>query len=447
MDKRLALVVDDSRVARETLRNMLHKHDIAVDALASAGEALEYLKDHTPDVIFMDHMMPGMDGFQAVEAIKGNPDTATIPIMMYTSREGELYVSQARALGAIGILPKQVEPAELFEVLNKLGLVQERRSKPGPGNRFVLIDTPEDLALSAAREDIREIADAAADSVNAAGSIGHLGEILGNYHHVMTENMHELRAAIEQLASDSRNNSAGFLLPLLIVLAMLIPLLWIYNDGSKTRAALDEANRRIDALEAAEQQQASSVNSENAALRDQLSERDNRARAQTARLYDSISWAINQGSAYELDEEAFSDRRLAIVQQLVSRLQSLGFRGVVQLESHLGEFCLAGNAVDGYHPAPDNLPVTECTLIGHPLQELPALGQRQSIAFANFLDTSPLLKDGDIRIDLVPYRFSRPRVDYPPQHEDINAQRWNRVATLNNRVEVRLVPDSDIVTP
>jgi CheY-like chemotaxis protein len=442
MEKRLALVVDDSRSARETLRRMLDKHDISVDTLESAGEALAYLREQTPDVIFMDHMMPGMDGFQAIEAIKGNPDTATIPIMMYTSKEGDLYVSQARALGAVGILPKQVEPAELFAVLNKLGLVQERRSKLPAENRFVLIDTPEELALLAAREEIQEIANEAADSVNASSN-GHLGELLENYHHEIVDNMHELRAVIEQLASDGRNTPAGFLLPLLIVLAMLIPLLWIYNDGSDTRTALDEANRRIDALAATEQQQATAVNSENAALREQLNSRDNRARAQSKRLYDSITWAINQGGSYEPDEEAFSDRRLAIVQQLITRLQSLGFRGVVQLESHLGEFCLTGNAVDGYHSAAANLPVTQCALIGHPLQELPAIGQRQSIAFANFIDTSPLLGNGDIRIDIVPHRFSQPRIDYPPLHEDINALHWNRIATVNNRVEVRLIPDSE----
>ncbi len=305
------------------------------------------------------------------------------------------------------------------------------------------MDKLQEIELSAAREEIQEIANAAADSVNTASSNGHLGELLESQHHEMVENMHELRAAIEQLGSDSHNASAGILLPLLIVLTMLIPLLWIYSDGSKTRAALDEANQRIDALVAAEQQRASTANKENTALREQLSKRDNRARTQAGRLYDSISWAINQGSVYEPSEEAFSDRRLAIVQQLVTRLQSLGFRGVVQMESHLGKFCLVGDAVDGYHPAPDNLPVTQCTLIGHPLQELPALGQRQSIAFANFLDTSPLLGNGDIRIDIMPYRFSQPRINYPPQHEDINALRWNRIAAVNNRVKVRLIPDTE----
>lgn len=443
MEKRLALVVDDSRTARDTLKRMLDTHGISVDTLESADEALTYLVDNTPDVIFMDHMMPGMDGFQAVEAIKGNPETATIPIMMYTSREGDLYVSQARALGTVGVLPKQVEPAELFEVLRKLGLVEERRSKPPAKNRFVLIDTPEELALSAAREEIQEIANAAADSVNAGNSGSHLGELLENYHHEMVEHMHELRSTIDQLASDSRTTPAGFLLPLLVVLAMLIPLLWIYNDGSETRAALAAAERRMDALLATEQQQASTVNKENAALREQLDSLDNLARTQSGRLYDSIAWAINQGGSYEPDEEAFSDRRLAIVQQLVTRLQSLDFRGAVKLESHLGEYCLVGNAVDGYQPAPPDLPVAQCSLIGHPFQELPALGQRQSIAFANFLDTSPLLENGDIRVEIVAHHFSRPRLDYPPRYGDVSAGRWNRVAAANNRVEIRLAPDSE----
>ena len=74
----------------------------------------------------MDHLMPGMDGFQAVQAIKNNPRTATIPIMMYTSQEGELYLGQARALGAVGVLPKQIKPTDVSKVLYQLHLVPDR---------------------------------------------------------------------------------------------------------------------------------------------------------------------------------------------------------------------------------------------------------------------------------------------------------------------------------
>ena len=97
-----ALIVDDSRSARVILSRMLEHHGMAVDTAESAEQALEFLAQSRPDVIFMDHLMPGMDGFQAVQVIKSDPQTATIPLMMYTSQEGELYVSQARALGRGG---------------------------------------------------------------------------------------------------------------------------------------------------------------------------------------------------------------------------------------------------------------------------------------------------------------------------------------------------------
>ena len=138
MGYKCALIVDDSRTAREVLRRMLEAHELRVETAESAESALEYLASHRPDVIFMDHMMPGMDGFQAVKAIKENPATATIPVMMYTSQSGDLYVGQARALGAVGVLPKQIKPVEVTEVLRSLRLLpgseplQARRASDSP---------------------------------------------------------------------------------------------------------------------------------------------------------------------------------------------------------------------------------------------------------------------------------------------------------------------------
>src|SRR5713101_4766549 len=132
MAHKRALVVDDSKSARVILSRMLEKYDIEVDMSESAEQAIEYLKNNRPDAIFMDHLMPGMDGLQAVQAIKGNPQTAMIPIMMYTSQEGELYVGQARALGAMGVLPKQVRPVDVSKVLYELHLLPERRDMEEP---------------------------------------------------------------------------------------------------------------------------------------------------------------------------------------------------------------------------------------------------------------------------------------------------------------------------
>ena len=122
---RRALIVDDSKSARFVLKRMLNDLNLEVDTVESAIDAIDYLKLHRPDVIFMDHMMPGMDGFEAIKRIKDNSATAAIPIMMYTTRGGDVYLNQARALGAVGIVPKTISPADLNESLLKLGLIEE----------------------------------------------------------------------------------------------------------------------------------------------------------------------------------------------------------------------------------------------------------------------------------------------------------------------------------
>src|SRR5215468_3437639 len=150
MGAKRALIVDDSKSARVFLSRILEKYEIDVDSAENAEAAIEYLGHHRPDVIFMDHMMPGMDGFQAVQAIKNNPRTATIPIMMYTSQEGELYLGQARALGAVGVLPKQIKPADVSKVLYQLHLVQDRRSTEQSSFKQVTLESVDNEAVGSA---------------------------------------------------------------------------------------------------------------------------------------------------------------------------------------------------------------------------------------------------------------------------------------------------------
>ncbi|MCG8536442.1 MAG: response regulator, partial [Pseudomonadales bacterium] len=115
-----ALVVDDSKSARFSLKKLLQQQDIKTDFAESAGDALNYLSSNNPDIIFMDHLMPGMDGFEATKAIKSNPDTKDIPIIMCTSKEGSDYAQQALAIGADAILPKPAPAATLAAILNRL---------------------------------------------------------------------------------------------------------------------------------------------------------------------------------------------------------------------------------------------------------------------------------------------------------------------------------------
>lgn len=115
-----ALIVDDSRSARIMLQRLLEKMNVVSLAVESAEEAILYLEDKRPDVIFMDHMMPGMDGLEATQAIKNNPRTESIPTIMYTSKEGDGYNVLAKSHGAYGVLPKPANQQAVMAVIDSL---------------------------------------------------------------------------------------------------------------------------------------------------------------------------------------------------------------------------------------------------------------------------------------------------------------------------------------
>jgi len=66
--------------------------------------------------------MPGMDGFETLKVIKGRPDTKNIPVIMYTSQHAHKYYEEAHALGAAGVISKQVDRDKLYLMINRLCL-------------------------------------------------------------------------------------------------------------------------------------------------------------------------------------------------------------------------------------------------------------------------------------------------------------------------------------
>jgi len=114
-----ALLIDDSKVARFALSKLLENADMNVSMAGSAEEALDYLSHNDlPDVIFMDHLMPGMNGVQATKAIKSNPATAHIPIIMCTSKKSAEFESRAKQFGIYDILTKPPQPQALSTMLD-----------------------------------------------------------------------------------------------------------------------------------------------------------------------------------------------------------------------------------------------------------------------------------------------------------------------------------------
>ncbi len=115
-----ALVVDDSKSARFALRRFLENQYYKVETAESAEGCYDALKRVHPDVIFLDHVMPGADGFEVLRQIKSNPTTANIKVVICSSHEGEDFVRQATDGGAAGVLLKPPSPEQLASILESI---------------------------------------------------------------------------------------------------------------------------------------------------------------------------------------------------------------------------------------------------------------------------------------------------------------------------------------
>jgi hypothetical protein len=131
--------------------------------------------------------------------------------------------------------------------------------------------------------------------------------------------------------------------------------------------------------------------------------------------------------------------RLDRLRGLAATLEAQGFRGNIVVESFVGDFCLSGNAGEGFAVADPSLPSQRCDIVGNPFEDAISPAQRQSVDFANFAATLRQRTGGAIAVDAVSGGRGHP-VEYPEQREDSTAGEWNSVAAQNNRVEFRLVP-------
>ncbi len=450
MAHKCALIVDDSRTARQTLGGVLEQHAMRVETAESAEDALEYLAHSRPDVIFMDHMMPGMDGFQAVRAIKANPATATIPIMMYTSQEGELYVGQARALGAVGVLPKQIKPVEVSKLLESLRLI------PASSEEASTAVAEEELAAPSATADVTD----ERETIRTALEPGDWSELHSWLEEMLHHHGEGLRADIEttvkrlleeQTATSSavpegtaqlrrqRDRFPTATTLLMLALAGLASIfLWLHLDSQKKwRAASAQNASLLEALDSRRQATAAQafdarelLDAERARLSDRYQE-----------FLAALEWSVNQAAAYGPEEIPLGDARLDLLDGLVQRLRSIGFGGVVKIDSHVGDFCYLLTAAGSLVPAPADLPVAACDQVGLPPDAAVFRSAEQSVAFANYVAALESDVMDPIAIEIAAHGNSIPRAEYPPAAAASTAGEWNAVAQQNNRVEITLLPD------
>ena len=107
------LIVDDKRPNRLVLEGMLRPEGFFLQSAASGQETLALVTQQAPDLILLDLLMPGIDGYQVVGAIKGNPATRNIPIIIITALDDREARMRALGAGAEDFLAKPIDRAEL----------------------------------------------------------------------------------------------------------------------------------------------------------------------------------------------------------------------------------------------------------------------------------------------------------------------------------------------
>jgi CheY-like chemotaxis protein len=386
-----------------------------------------------------------MDGLQAVQAIKGNPQTAMIPIMMYTSQEGELYVGQARALGAMGVLPKQVRPVDVSKVLYELHLLPDRRDMTeaalapveleggAPVHRAPAVAAGTGATVDWGRRIETAVKDQAVD--------------------VRRFIVASLDSFASRIVSDVRNSmpappleppalptpplrpvhaiwpwAAGLAAACLVAASFAACWIIARDDLAKSRAEVAGLTSANAELKHARSDLSASVKD----LADALAAASAGIGATTGAGASALA-ARSEPVPY--GEIPFDRGRLDVLRDLLTKLEAQGFHGVVKITSMSGLFCLSGNAADGYAPAGASLLASKCDVVGNPFEESLSGQQRQSLAFANLIAGVRQRTAGAITVAIENAGGTHPSMPYPARAEALTAGEWNRAAAANNRVE------------
>lgn len=108
------LIIDDSKTIRRTAETLLSKEGCRVFTAVDGFDALSKIADHRPDIIFVDIMMPRLDGYQTCSLIKHNSNFKDTPVIMLSSRDGLFDRARGRIVGSEQYLTKPFTKDELL---------------------------------------------------------------------------------------------------------------------------------------------------------------------------------------------------------------------------------------------------------------------------------------------------------------------------------------------
>ncbi|MBT5231692.1 MAG: response regulator [Methylococcales bacterium] len=113
------MVVDDSKTIRRTAETLLKKAGCTVITATDGFEALAKIADNHPDIIFLDIMMPRLDGYQTCALIKHNQEFKKTPVIMLSSKDGLFDRARGRIVGSEQYLTKPFTKDELLGAISR----------------------------------------------------------------------------------------------------------------------------------------------------------------------------------------------------------------------------------------------------------------------------------------------------------------------------------------
>jgi twitching motility two-component system response regulator PilG len=113
------MVIDDSKTIRRTAETLLQKEGCEVITAEDGFDALAKIADHRPDIIFVDVMMPRLDGYQTCALIKNNSEFKGTPVIMLSSKDGLFDKAKGRIVGSDQYLTKPFSRNELLDAIQQ----------------------------------------------------------------------------------------------------------------------------------------------------------------------------------------------------------------------------------------------------------------------------------------------------------------------------------------
>jgi len=441
MANKRALIVDDSTTAQYRLKKMLRDYPLEIDVADSGEAALRYLAHNVPAVIFMDHSMPGMDGLRALQIIKSHPETAIIPVIMYTAQSGALYTGQARALGALDVVSKDsINATELSKVMNAIHIytsnsaeykaTQDTNKQPAPTHTIELDKdgTDQTRNLELRLNHLEYTMDDSRRFITARllKELQGLRQSLGQE---FTNLMQHQSAAESPKIPPSKKMIITSLSILLLFLIIVIYLVFINGKLNQTTQYQAELNQQLQTITS---QAAAKATAPANLLEDDIIQPD---------YFEDLLWTFNQNNLLQFQQNTLDTKPILRLNELLHRISSKGFTGELRISLNIGNFCIAYDSVGAAQLAKTGTTLSDCILSSE-LYRLERVAEEYSQKTKLILDHF-IQDQSQIQLNIVTREGTIP---YPYRLPTTSADDWNRVAQQNNAVLVEWVPAQEPIT-